>query len=149
YIGTLLQGDCECHLVTDGEAARTEVVHNPPDLILADVMMPRRDGIDLCKEVKSNKATSNIPVILLTALTHREALLKDWEAGADEYLQKPFHPKELVTRVKAMLAASRERRLHEEARCRVQEDLEQQVEVRTAQLMEAHHRKDAFLTMLA
>jgi signal transduction histidine kinase len=149
YIRTLLEGDCEFHIVTDGEAALTEVRHDPPDLILADVMMPRRDGISLCKEVKSDPATATIPVILLTALTHREALLKGWEAGADEYLFKPFHPKELVTRVRGMIAVGRQRKEHDKARYRVQEELEQQVQLRTAQLMEAHRRKDAFLTMLA
>jgi signal transduction histidine kinase len=149
YIGTLLEGDCEFHIVTDGEAALTRVQQDPPDLILADVMMPRRDGISLCQEVKSSKAAANIPVILLTALTHREALLKGWEAGADEYLFKPFHPKELVTRVRGMIAVGRQRKEHEETRSRIQEELEQQVQVRTAQLMEANRRKDAFLTMLA
>jgi signal transduction histidine kinase len=149
YIGSLLQEECAFQIVADGEAALTEVGHNPPDLIVADVMMPGRDGISLCHEVKGSPATANIPVLLLTALTHRAALLKGWEAGADEYLFKPFHPKELVTRVKAMLTASRERRLHEESRSRAQEELEHQVELRTAQLTEANRRKDAFLTMLA
>jgi signal transduction histidine kinase len=112
-------------------------------------MMPRRDGISLCREVKAEPATARIPVVLLTALTHREALLKGWEAGADEYLFKPFHPKELVTRLRAILAAALERKQHEEAQRRVQAELERRVEERTAQLVEADKRKDAFLAMLA
>jgi signal transduction histidine kinase len=149
YIGTLLQEVCQCQIVEDGEAALEQVRQHPLDLILADVMLPRRDGLSLCREVKGDPATARIPVVLLTALTHRKALLKGWEAGADEYLFKPFHPKELVTRVRAILAAAQERKQHEEDQRRIQQELERRVEERTAQLTEANCRKDEFLATLA
>jgi signal transduction histidine kinase len=149
YIGTLLHDACECRIVEDGETALAHLRQNAPDLILADVMMPGLDGLSLCRKIKGDPATARIPVVLLTALTHREALLQGWEAGADEYLFKPFHPKELVTRVRAILSTAQERRKHEEAQRRIQQELERRVEERTAQLTEADRRKDAFLAMLA
>jgi light-regulated signal transduction histidine kinase (bacteriophytochrome) len=66
-------------------------------------MMPGYDGLSLCRDIKADPATAMIPVVMLTALTHREALLEGWKAGANEYLFKPFHPKELVTRVQSLL----------------------------------------------
>jgi signal transduction histidine kinase len=149
YISTLLCDACECCVVGDGETALAQVRRSAPDLILADVMMPRLDGLSLCRHLKGDPATAGIPVVLLTALTHREALLQGWEAGADEYLFKPFHPRELVTRVRAILAAASERRRHEEAQRQAQQELERRVEERTAQLVEAGRRKDEFLAMLA
>ena len=109
YIATLLRNLASVHIVQDGEEALTLVRRRSPDLVISDVMMPRRDGLSLCKELKENPETAAIPVVLLTALTHREALLKGWEAGADEYLFKPFHPQELVTRIKFMLSAVKDR----------------------------------------
>ncbi len=105
YIKNLLQDFCQCQVVADGEEALETIQKWLPDLILADVMMPKKDGIALCKEVKANPATLKIPVVLLTALTHREAMLRGWEAGADEYLFKPFHPKELSIRVRSLLSS--------------------------------------------
>jgi light-regulated signal transduction histidine kinase (bacteriophytochrome) len=76
-----------------------------PALVLSDVMMPRMDGIRLTMELKADTSTSGIPVVLLTAMTSRDSLLKGWEAGATDYLFKPFHPKELEARVRSLLAA--------------------------------------------
>jgi signal transduction histidine kinase len=75
-------------------------------------MMPELDGIGLCAAIKSNPLTAGIPVVMLTAMTHREAMLKGWEAKADEYLFKPFHPDELITRIRTMLAAVKERKAY-------------------------------------
>lgn len=117
YISSVLAAECRTEVVRDGEEALESVRRQPPDLVLADVMMPRRDGLSLCRELKADPATAAIPVVLLTALTHREALLAGWEAGADEYLFKPFHPRELATRVRTVLAtATARRRAEEQAR---------------------------------
>ena len=107
YIGTLLHDTYRIRIVGDGEEALAQVRQQPPELLLADVMMPHRDGLSLCREVKSNPATAQTPVVLLTALTNRESLLQGWEAGADEYLFKPFHPRELITRIHSILSATR------------------------------------------
>lgn len=96
----------QVRVAEDGDAAFAEILAWRPDLVLSDVMMPKRDGLSLCRDVRSTEEIKDIPVILLTALTHRDALLKGWEAGADEYLFKPFHPTELLARVKSVLAVS-------------------------------------------
>ncbi|WP_431216531.1 ATP-binding protein [Puia sp. P3] len=85
-----------------------------PDLVLTDVMMPVLDGIEMCAEIKSDARTANTVVVLLTAQTHREAMLKGWEAKADEYLFKPFHPDELITRIRSLLAIVAERKAYME-----------------------------------
>ena len=82
YIASLLESICETRIGCDGEEGLELVRRWAPDLVLSDVMMPRRDGLSLCRELKSRPETATVPVILLTALTHREALLRGWEAGA-------------------------------------------------------------------
>jgi signal transduction histidine kinase len=109
YIVSLVNELCQVRTAKDGEEAARIIKSWKPDLVLSDIMMPKKDGIELCKEIKRNPETSHIAVILLTALTHREALLKGWEARADEYLFKPFHPEELITRVKSMLLSIKDR----------------------------------------
>jgi len=109
YIDTLLSTLYETQIVRNGNEAMKAVRDFQPDLVLTDVMMPDRDGLSLCRELKANARTADIPVIMLTALTHREALLEGWKAGANEYLFKPFHPKELMTRVQSFLKAKEDR----------------------------------------
>lgn len=110
FIQSLLQNMCTTHISPNGKEALQVAREWKPDLILSDVMMPEMDGISLCREIKSHKETCNIPVVLLTALTHREALLKGWEEGADDYLFKPFHPTELAARVRSLLNLSHTRK---------------------------------------
>lgn len=110
YISDLMADACRVRTAADGEAALAAAREWAPDVVLADVMMPGRDGLDLCRALKADPATARAPVVLLTALTHRDALIRGWEAGADEYLFKPFHPRELSTRIATLLAAARERR---------------------------------------
>lgn len=119
YIHYLLKDFCQVKLAANGkEALRIlEEEEQQPDLILSDVMMPEMDGLKLCQEVKSNEAWSSIPVIFLTALTHRDALLKGWQAGADDYLFKPFHPTELTTRVRSALKIKKDlNKMHQKLR---------------------------------
>ncbi len=74
-----------------------------PDIIVSDVMMPEKTGIDLCSELKNHQSTSHIPIILLTAKTAVESINVGYEEGADDYITKPFHPKLLKTRVQNLL----------------------------------------------
>ncbi len=87
----------------DGEAALAAVAANPPDLILLDVMMPNLDGIETVKRLKADAALPFIPVILLTAKSDSKDVVAGLDAGADEYLTKPFDHGALLARVKAML----------------------------------------------
>ncbi|MBN8851051.1 MAG: hypothetical protein BGO55_28875 [Sphingobacteriales bacterium 50-39] len=112
YIASLLQGVCQIMICHDGERGLELVRSWSPDLVLTDMMMPRLDGIGLCSFIKSDPQTAGIIVVLLTAQTHRQAMLRGWEARADEYLFKPFHPDELVTRIRSLLAIIAERRTH-------------------------------------
>ena len=115
YIQSLLRDFCITRIARDGALGLQEVRSWSPDLVLSDVMMPGIDGISLCREIKSDPHTSPIVVILLTALAQRESLLRGWEAKADEYLFKPFHPHELITRVKSLLSIIEERKKNAEA----------------------------------
>ncbi len=82
--------------------AETEV----PDLIILDVMMPDMNGLEVCRRLRDNTTTRDIPIIMFTAKTLIDDKVKGFEAGADDYLTKPTHPAELASRVKAILARS-------------------------------------------
>jgi len=112
YIATLLQDSCRVNIARDGREGLRLVRSWSPDLVLTDVMMPGLDGMSICSAIKADPLTAETVVVLLTAQTHREAVLKGWEAGADEYLFKPFHPDELRTRVRSLLHMISERRAH-------------------------------------
>jgi PAS domain S-box-containing protein len=105
YVAAVLADVAVTRHARDGLEALAIAREWRPDLMIADVMMPRCDGIELCRRVKADPELVGVPVVMLTALTQRDALLRGWEAGADEYLFKPFHPKELRTRIERMLAA--------------------------------------------
>ncbi|HEX7853460.1 MAG TPA: response regulator [Sphingobium sp.] len=97
-------------LAGDGEAALAAIRQRRPDLVLSDVMMPRLDGFGLVAAIRADKALCDIPVILLSARAGEEARIEGMEAGAVDYLIKPFATRELVARVSANLTAARMRR---------------------------------------
>ena len=78
-----------------------------PALIVSDIMMPVMDGIGLLKGIKTNKSTTQIPVILLTARAGEESKIEGWETGADDYLVKPFSSRELISRITSQINTSR------------------------------------------
>lgn len=88
---------------SNGREALRMIREQPPALILSDIMMPVLDGIGLLQEVKANKATAHIPVILLTARVGEESKMVGWETGADDYLTKPFSSKELISRISSQI----------------------------------------------
>ncbi|HHT41448.1 MAG TPA: response regulator transcription factor [Actinomyces sp.] len=86
-----------CH---DGAGAVDTFLQVEPDLVLLDVMLPGRDGIEICKDLRTR---SDVPIVMLTARSDTSDVVAGLEAGADDYVPKPFKPKELVARVKARL----------------------------------------------
>jgi PAS domain S-box-containing protein len=111
YVARILAPAFQIVTVGDGNAAVEDVRRERPDLILADVMMPVLDGFGLVAKIRSDPRTVNIPIILLSARAGEESRMEGMDAGADDYLVKPFSARELVARVGAhlKLAQTRER----------------------------------------
>jgi CheY-like chemotaxis protein len=114
YVGRLIGPLYDMEAVADGEAALAAVKREPPDLVLADVMMPRLDGFGLLQALRSDERTRTIPIILLSARAGEEARVEGLQAGADDYLIKPFSARQLLARVGAHLEMARLRRAGEE-----------------------------------
>lgn len=87
----------------DGEEAVRLAVEHEPDLAVLDVMMPKLDGYEATRKLRSHESTSRLPVILLTARVQEADVARGFEAGADDYVKKPFSPQELGARVQAVL----------------------------------------------
>ncbi len=110
YVSGLLAPYYAVEAVADGEMALDAVLRRPPDIILTDVMMPRLDGFGLLRELRSDPRTRTIPVILLSARAGEESAAEGLDAGADDYLAKPFSARDLLTRVRTHLRLARLRR---------------------------------------
>lgn len=115
YVCGLLGPHYEISAVANGAEALRVATEHPPDLVLADVMMPELDGFGLLRALRANPQTCTIPVILLSARAGEEARSEGMDAGADDYLIKPFSARELLARVGAHLRLSRARRVTEAA----------------------------------
>jgi PAS domain S-box-containing protein len=103
YIRRLLGGRWRVEVVGNGEEALAFLRHQPPDLVIADVMMPVVDGFALLREMRARAELREIPVLMLSARAGDEARMEGVQAGADDYLVKPFSARELITRVEAQL----------------------------------------------
>jgi PAS domain S-box-containing protein len=115
YVKRLLGERYQVVTVANGEEALASAIAQPPDLILSDVMMPGLDGFGLLKQLRTHAGISTIPVILLSARAGEESREEGLEAGADDYLIKPFTARELLARVGAQLSMRRRRMSAEEA----------------------------------
>ncbi|MQA73137.1 MAG: response regulator [Solirubrobacterales bacterium] len=89
----------------DGREALEAARERRPDLCLLDVMMPSLDGYEVTRELRASAGLERVPVVLLTASVQDAAVSKGFEAGADDYIKKPFSPQELLARVSSMLDA--------------------------------------------
>jgi two-component system, OmpR family, response regulator MtrA len=93
--------------VSDGAAAIESCRQHRPDLAVLDVMMPGMSGLDAVRAIRADPALSDLPVILLTARAQESDLETGFGSGADDYVTKPFSPRELATRVQALLSRAR------------------------------------------
>ncbi len=99
----LLDLGCEISIAEDGQQTLDAVAKDPPDVILLDIMMPRLNGFEVCKQLKSDPATSGIMILMVTALGEEGDIERAVAAGTDDFLSKPVHKIELVKRVQNML----------------------------------------------
>jgi signal transduction histidine kinase len=137
YLTRVLARDWTVETAVDGEAALAAVRSHRPDVILTDVMMPKLDGFGLIARLRATEATADIPVIVLSARAGEESRVEGLQAGADDYLIKPFSARELLARVQVHLTLAQLRRRL----------LERAVEERRA-AEQATRAKDEFLAML-
>ncbi|MEQ8602807.1 MAG: phosphate regulon transcriptional regulator PhoB [Marivibrio sp.] len=97
----------EVDAVSDGEEALVAVEENPPDLVLLDWMLPQLSGIEVCRQLRRRPGTKQLPIIMLTARGEEADTVRGLDAGADDYVPKPFSPAELTARVHALLRRAR------------------------------------------
>mgnify|MGYP001344162105 CR=1 FL=1 len=98
----------KCTSAYDGESAIRIIRESSPDLILLDRMLPDMEGTEICKFIRSNKEIQRIPIIILTAKGEEADLIEGFDYGADDYIIKPFSPKELMARISALLRRATE-----------------------------------------
>jgi DNA-binding response OmpR family regulator len=99
----LEKANYECAIATTGEKALEALDDRPVDLIILDIMLPGMDGFGICRAIKEKEKLKNIPIIMLTAKGEEVDRIVGLELGADDYIVKPFSPRELVLRAKAIL----------------------------------------------
>jgi|GEM_PF-184732 len=95
--------DVEVVSASSGREALEQIAQETPDCVILDIMMPGMDGFDVCKKIKERWSDEHIPVVMLTALTGRRERVRAWDVGADDFLQKPIQPMELVARLRSSL----------------------------------------------
>src|SRR5690554_5398287 len=99
----LEMADYECLEASNAQEAHSIIIDHQPDLVLLDWMMPGTSGLELTRRLKQDEVTAKVPIILLTAKGEEDNKIQGLEVGADDYITKPFSPRELVARLKAVL----------------------------------------------
>ncbi len=145
YITRLLRARWDVEAVGDGEAALAAARRDPPDLVLTDVMMPRLDGFGLLAALRRDPATRSIPVVMLSARAGEESRIEGLQAGADDYLIKPFSARELLARVDTHFEL---RRVRDEA-ARERDQLLRRERDARLEAEAANRAKDEFLAVVS
>ncbi|HEY0963721.1 MAG TPA: ATP-binding protein [Pseudomonadales bacterium] len=135
YVRELLSGAYRVEAVADGQEALAAARREAPDLVLCDVMMPNLDGFGLLRALRAEPELAEVPVVMLSARAGDEARIEGFERGADDYVVKPFHARELLARVGALLELTALRR--------------GALANRNEQLQDADRHKNEFMAMLA
>jgi signal transduction histidine kinase len=110
YLERILSSAWNVDVASDGDAALAVARARRPDLVLSDIMMPRKDGVALLRELRADPLTKDVPIVLLSARAGEEAMVEGLEIGADDYLVKPFSARELIARIRTHLELARTRR---------------------------------------
>jgi len=143
----------ECAL--DGDEALLQVSQNRPDLILLDIMIPKRSGFEVCKQIKSEMETRSIPIVMVTALQDMESRVKGITVGADDFLTRPVDKSQLVARVKSLLRMKQlQDELASESYASRESSEKVQIQQRvlksmSEQLMQASHMKYEFIVNMS
>ncbi|PSL13887.1 winged helix family two component transcriptional regulator [Marinobacterium halophilum] len=103
----------DCSEADNAQDAHAQIVDNKPDMVLLDWMMPGTSGIEFARRLRKDEVTADIPIIMLTAKTDEDNKIKGLETGIDDYITKPFSPRELVARLKAVLRRTTPRGVEE------------------------------------
>ena len=135
-----LQKDFQLDIAMDGEEGIYKAIENIPDFIISDVMMPKKNGFEVCETLKMDEHTSHIPIILLTAKADIESKLEGLEHGADTYLVKPFHQKELLLHIQNFLTL-RQKMQSKHANLSLSKTLLREASTQTADLEDAFLQK--------
>ena len=106
YLKSVLSSEYRVILATNGQEGVNKAVKYMPQIVISDVMMPQKDGFELCRELKENQKTSGIPVVLLTACALDDQRVKGYECGADAYIEKPFSSQVLKVRIQNLIGKS-------------------------------------------
>ena len=105
FVGSLLEeSGYEVLVASDGEHAYEIAVRLRPDLIVSDLVMPYRDGFDIVRAAREHEALADVPIVIVSMKDREEDIVRGLETGADDYLVKPFNARELVTRIRKLLA---------------------------------------------
>jgi len=136
----------------NGEKALQLLSEKTFDLILLDILMPDMDGYEVCKRIREQEKTQDIPIIFLTANTDQADIIKGFKVGAQDYVTKPFNPEELISRVNTQIDLY----LSKKSLAQMNDILEEKVAIRTKELQEANEKlnhldkaKGDFLTIIS
>jgi signal transduction histidine kinase/DNA-binding response OmpR family regulator len=140
YVSRLLSSRYEVETVHDGLVALEAARRRRPNLILTDIMMPRLDGVGLLRALRSDSTLCDVPVVLLSARAGEDAKVEGLEAGADDYILKPFNARELLARIGATLEMARIRQEAANELRKLNDELEQRVELRAQQIEQTFAR---------
>ena len=120
----LYQENFDLYFAEDGNKAYEKALQVMPDLILMDVMMPGMDGFEVCRKLREHEVLVNVPILLITALDDRDSMIKGLDAGADDYISKPFDRIEVLAKIKNITQFDRYKRiLHEKNRADIKEEV--------------------------
>lgn len=143
YVQKIFEGEYDVVVAGDGVDALSALQAVMPDLMILDIMMPRMDGNELFKRLKANPEWSNIPIIIFSAMSSEESRLEGLEKGADDYIAKPFNPRELIARAKNLITIRRQER----ELLRLNNELESRVNKQVALILSERKRYERELIL--